>query len=327
MKAPAFWWTDGSAAAALLSPVGWIWGRVAAARMARDGVKAAIPIVCIGNLVAGGAGKTPTALAVARLLAGRGRRPVFLSRGYGGRLREATLVEPGCHAAQDCGDEPLLLAQAFPTVVAADRVAGATLAARHGDVVVMDDGLQNPSLRKDLTIAVVDGERGIGNGRCIPAGPLRAPIAAQWPRVDAVLVIGPGERGDALARQAEQRDVPVVRASLTPGRDAAALVSGRRVLAFAGIGHPGKFFATLEACGAVVAERLALPDHHRFAPGELAAIVARAEAAGLLAVTTEKDIVRIPAPELGALAGRIAVLPVTLDVAGDGLARLLERID
>lgn len=326
MKAPAFWWADGSAAAALLAPVGWIWGRVAAARMARRGARAPVPVVCIGNLVAGGAGKTPTAIAVARRLAERGRRPVFLSRGYGGTLREPMRVDPAHHAATACGDEPLLLARVAPTIVAADRAAGAGLAARHGDVIVMDDGLQNPSLEKDLSLAVVDGARGVGNGRCLPAGPLRAPLAAQWPRVDAVLVIGAGAPGDTLADAATALGRPVMRARLVPDGATAARLAGRRVLAFAGIGHPGKFFATLEACGATVAIRRALADHEPFGPDVVERLVAEAEAAGLIPVTTEKDAARMSAGVRGALAGRLVVLPVTLEWEDSTLDALLDRI-
>lgn len=326
MKAPAFWWEHGSAAAALLAPAGWLWGRIAAARMARPGRRAAVPVVCIGNLVAGGAGKTPTAMAVARLLAARGLRPVFLSRGYGGTLREPTLVDPARHTATECGDEPLLLARLRPTVVAADRVAGAALAVRHGDVIVMDDGLQNPSLVKDITVAVVDGARGVGNGRCIPAGPLRAPLAAQWPQVHALLVIGPDAPGEALAAEAAGRSLPAIRAALVPDPDAAGRLAGRRVFAFAGIGNPEKFFATLQACGAEVAVRRPLADHHAFGPQEVEGLVREAESAGLLPVTTEKDAARIPPATRTALGDRLAVLPVALSCEGDGLERLLSRI-
>ncbi len=271
-------------------------------------------------------GKTPTALALGRILAARGRRPVFLSRGYGGRLREPTLVDPARHTAADCGDEPLLLARAFPAVVAADRVAGAALAARHGDVVVMDDGLQNPSLAKTLAIAVVDGERGVGNGRCIPAGPLRAPLDAQWPRIDALLVIGPGAPGEAVAAQAAGRGVPVLRGALAPDPAAAAAQAGRDVLAFAGIGNPAKFFATLRQCGAKVVEAIALPDHHVFLPGEAEALVARAERDGMVPVTTEKDAARLSPDVAAALAGRLRVLPVTLRLDGAFPEALLERL-
>ncbi len=326
MKAPAFWWEDGSAASALLAPAAWIWGRVAAARMAGNGARAAVPVICIGNLVAGGAGKTPTAIAVARHLAARGRRPVFLSRGYGGTLRDATLVDPGRHTAAQCGDEPLLLARHFPVVVAADRIAGAALAGRHGDVIVMDDGLQNPSLRKDVTIAVVDGGRGIGNGRCIPAGPLRAPLDAQWPKVDALLVIGPGRAGEAVAATAAARGLPVARGRLVADAAAATRVGDREVLAFAGIGAPAKFFATLRETGAKVVEAIALPDHHDFGPGQVERFVARAEEAGLVPITTEKDAARLPAAVAAELAGRLVVLPVRLELDADVLDGLLTRI-
>ncbi|MHB2167016.1 tetraacyldisaccharide 4'-kinase [Alsobacter sp. R-9] len=326
MRAPSFWWEHGSVASALLAPAGWAWGFVAGRRMDRAGTRAEVPVVCIGNLIAGGAGKTPTALAVARLLADAGRRPVFLSRGYGGSAPDALLVDPSRHRADLCGDEPLLLAAAAPTVVSPDRVAGARLAARLGDVIVMDDGLQNPSLAKDLSIAVVDAPRGIGNGRCIPAGPLRAPIATQWRHVDAVLVVGQGAAGDEVAALATGAGIPVLRAALVPDDAAAARLRGRRVLAFAGIGHPARFFDTLRACGADVVEALEFADHYAFAQGEATALVARSEAAGLLAVTTKKDLARLDPDERAALVGRLHVLPVTLRPVGDGLAGLLATL-
>ncbi len=314
MRAPDFWWRDRpTAAARLLAPLGGLYGAVTARRMARAGIGAGVPVVCVGNLVAGGAGKTPTAIALARLLRERGEAPAFLSRGYGGRLKGPVAVDPAIHGAGDVGDEPLLLAGVAPAFVARDRVAGATLAAPRATVIVMDDGLQNPSLVKDLTIAAVDGATGIGNGLCVPAGPLRAPLASQLGHLDAVVVIGKGHPGEAVAARAASRGLRVMTARLVPDAAMAAALSGKRLLAFAGIGRPEKFFATLEALGAIVAERVSLPDHHRFGAGEIEALLARAARDGLMPVTTEKDAARLrsvlPAPDL---ARRLAVLPVTL---------------
>ncbi len=305
MRAPPFWWRPPGLAARLLSPLGLLYGAATAARMKRPGVRASVPVICIGNPTAGGAGKTPAALLVAERLRRFGRRPVFLSRGYGGGLPGPIIVDPARHGPSDCGDEPLLLAAAGPTVVSRDRVAGAELAATLGDVIVMDDGLQNPSLEKTLSIAVVDGATGFGNGFCIPAGPLRAPIADQLPKIDAFLVIG----GDGAGRPVRELGKPWTTARLVADPAAAATLHGRDVSAFAGIGRPEKFFATLRGLGASVRRSAAFADHHPYARGELEGLIAAAEHEKLVLVTTEKDMVKIraAAPDLVA---RIACLPV-----------------
>ncbi|HEX8666703.1 MAG TPA: tetraacyldisaccharide 4'-kinase [Beijerinckiaceae bacterium] len=312
MRAPRFWGEPRpSLAARLLQPAAFVYGVVAARRMDRPGERVGVPVVCIGNFTAGGAGKTPAAIAVARILEEQGERPAFLTRGYGGRLSGPVRVDPARHGPGDVGDEPLLLARTVPTVVARDRPAGARLCRAAGaSAIVMDDGLQNPSLHKDFSVAVVDGEAGVGNGLCLPAGPLRAPLAAQWRHVDAVVLVGDGAAGEAVAREAAARGKPVLRARLTPNPTAAAHLKGARVLAFAGIGRPQKFFATLEACGAVVRTR-AFPDHHPYSEEEIRALLDEARTEALLPVTTEKDLVRIAALGPG-LAGAVAALPVTL---------------
>ena len=189
MREPSFWWGEASLASALLAPLAAIYGAVAQARLGARGRRAGAPVVCIGNLTVGGAGKTPTALAVAAILAAASERPVFLSRGYGGTLAGPVRVDPARHGGHDVGDEPLLLARAAPTIVARDRVKGAAIAAG-ASVIVMDDGFHNPSLVKDFSLLVVDARRGIGNGRVIPAGPLRAPLDAQLARAHALVVVG-----------------------------------------------------------------------------------------------------------------------------------------
>ncbi|BCM82571.1 tetraacyldisaccharide 4'-kinase [Methylobacterium indicum] len=322
-QAPGFWWRETSSPAArLLAPVGHVYGALSARRMARAGTGVPAPVVCIGNFSLGGAGKTPTALAVAGLLHGLGRRPAFLSRGYGGRLAGPVRVDPARHGAAEVGDEPLLLARAHPTIVARDRVAGARACLTEGaDVVVMDDGLQNPGLAKDLSIAVFDGAVGLGNGRVFPAGPLRAPAAAQWPRIDAALVIGGGAPGERLLAEARARGLPALRGRLVPDPAAAAALAGRPVLAFAGIGRPQKFFASLRDLGADLRETRAFPDHHAFTAAQIDALVAEAARTNLLLVTTEKDRVRLP----GDLA--VATLPVVLALdAPEALAALLRRL-
>ena len=325
-RAPAFWQAPTPTFfARALSPVAAIWGAVAARRMDRDGADVGVPVICIGNFTAGGAGKTPTAIAIAHLLIEAGRRPFFLTRGYGGRLG----VDAVGHGAErdtatDVGDEPLLLARHAPVIVARDRVAGARAAVAAGaDVIVMDDGLQNPALRKSFSLAVVDGSAGIGNGLCLPAGPLRAPMQAQWPRVSAVLVIGPGAAGERFAREAEARKVPVLRGELVPDPAAAARLAGAHVVAFAGIGRPEKFYASLRALGADVIETRDFPDHYPFTTADLSGLTALARARDAVLVTTEKDAARMGTSAWDALACRKDVLPVSVRVEGDGLRNLV----
>lgn len=332
MRAPAFWWRPPALAAMLLAPIGWIYGAVTARRMVRAGARAGVPVICVGNFVAGGAGKTPTAIAIAGRLAADGRRPVFLSRGYGGTLAGPIRVDPAVHRAQDCGDEPLLLARAAPTVVARDRLAGARLAATLGDVIVMDDGLQNPTLHKDVTIAVVDGESGVGNGLCCPAGPLRAPLRDQLRHVDVVIVIGPGQAGDAVARTAGEaglggKPTRVLRAKLSPDPDAADRLAGRAVLAFAGIGRPEKFWRTLAHIGVRVAACRPFPDHHPYTRTEIESLLHDARRQGLTLVTTEKDWVRVARVTAPDDVPAIAVLPVSLAWQDEaGLQSMLAQI-
>ncbi|MFN3889182.1 MAG: tetraacyldisaccharide 4'-kinase [Beijerinckiaceae bacterium] len=322
MRAPAFWWKPApDAIAHLLSPFAAIYGAATARRMSQEGARASVPVICVGNFVAGGAGKTPTAIAIARELQGKAEQPVFLSRGYGASRAAAApvTVDPAAHTAADVGDEPLLLARIAPTIVCADRIAGARAAAAKGaSVIVMDDGLQNPALHKDFRVAVVDGAVGVGNGLCIPAGPLRAPLDAQLAHVDAVVIIGDGAAGAFVKTCADQHGVPVTRGQLAPGVDAATLWRGRRVFAFAGIGRPEKFFATLREIGAEIAGARAFPDHHVFTMEEISRL--RGDAARLDAqlITTEKDIARLGA------AQDIATLPVSLAFEDASLARALE---
>jgi tetraacyldisaccharide 4'-kinase len=312
MRAPSFWTTSPpTVLATLLRPLGAIYGAVAARRLRQPAAEASLPVICIGNFTAGGAGKTPTALAAAQVLAAAGHRPVFLTRGYGGRLAGPLLVSPASRAA-DVGDEPLLLARTAPTIVAQDRVAGARLAQSVGDVVIMDDGLQNPTLAKDVSVAVVDGGTGIGNGLCLPAGPLRAPIDVQWSYVQAVLVIGPGAAGEAVATDAARRGRLVLRGHLVPDPADARRLAGQRVLAFAGIGRPAKFFDTLRALGAVLEREIAFPDHHAYEKDELVALLRDARLQGLRPVTTEKDAVRL-GPDIAAREIDIVKVSVALD--------------
>lgn len=330
MRAPRFWWDPSpSLHASLLRPAGIIYTSIAAQRMRRQGEKADLPVICIGNFTVGGAGKTPTALAVAKILDAAGESPAFLSRGYGGRLRGPVQVRRK-HTAFDVGDEPILLAGTARTIVSRDRPAGARLSYEMGSTaVIMDDGLQNPSLIKDCAIAVVDGATGIGNGLSLPAGPLRAPMESQWPAVDAVIVIGDGEQGRQLAEDAGRRGKRVFEARLEPAMEIAKSFEGKKVLAFAGIGRPEKFFDTLEACGAILEAARSFPDHHRYKAAELTALRQEAETRGLQAVTTEKDFARIAAMKDAQPWPDLTVLPVRLRIENEASLRnlLLRRIN
>lgn len=314
MREPSFWWQERGTYSGLLAPFAALYGAVAAQRMARPGAHAALPVICVGNFTLGGSGKTPTAMAIAQLLIARGERPCFLTRGYGGRLKGPVRVDAKAHRAEDVGDEPLLLARIAPTIVAHDRAAGAEVAKGAGaNVVVMDDGLQNPSLEKNLALAVVDGKRGVGNGCVFPAGPLRAPLAAQLERTHALLVIGKISGAADVIAAAGARRIPVFHAMLEPDRAAIAALAKRKVLAFAGIGDPEKFFTTLKAAGIDAPVEKAYPDHHRYTAADAAALIAQAEHGDLKLLTTEKDRARMAGGDaLAALMARSQALPVTL---------------
>jgi tetraacyldisaccharide 4'-kinase len=297
--APDFWTRQGLVAH-LLEPLAWANEAAGTARRALSRPwHADVPVLCVGNLVAGGAGKTPVVLSLARMLTERGSRPHLLSRGYGGSAPGPLAVDPERHGGTQVGDEPLLLARAAPTWIARDRVAGARAAIEAGaGLIVMDDGFQNPGLAKDLSLLVIDGAYGVGNGRVMPAGPLRERVPAALKRADAVVLMGEDETGIlALIGQ-----IPVLRARLVP---AGAPLAGP-VIAFAGIGRPEKFFRTVAETGANLVARHAFADHHVFAETELARLAHEAAAAGARLVTTAKDAVRLPP----AWRARVAVLEV-----------------
>jgi len=325
MKAPRFWWSKPGAAAAMLSPFAKLYGAIAARRLARSGSAAGIPVICVGNPTVGGAGKTPAAIAIARLLIEAGERPYFLTRGYGGRLAGPVRVEAG-HTAVQVGDEPLLLARVAPTMVAANRAAGARLAREKGaSVIVMDDGFQNPSLAKDLSILVIDGTRGIGNGRVVPAGPLRAPLKPQLERAHAIMIVGHVGAAAPLVATVTARKLPLFHATLNPDQKTVEALAGKKVLAFAGIGDPEKFFATVIAAGIDAVATRGFPDHHRFTVNDVRSLLDEATRKGLLLLTTEKDMARIQADAaLGDLASPAHVLPVTLTITEEeGFGKLV----
>lgn len=321
MRAPDFWYRRPGLTAALLSPLGFCYGAAGRLRAALTTPwTAPVPVICCGNLTVGGAGKTPTAIAVARAVAARGRAAAFLTRGYGGAARGPLKVDLAVHDAAAVGDEPLLLAAEAPTFVSRDRRAGAQAAVLDGaDVIVMDDGLTNPGLRQDLSLVVVDGATGFGNGRVVPAGPLRERLARGIARAHAFVLVGT-DLSNLAAALAER--APVLAARLVPDIAARSL-HGRRVFAFAGIGRPAKFFDTLAELGAQLVGQRALPDHHPYSADEAMALVDTALRYDATPVTTRKDHVRLPE------AVRKLVVPVAVDLVFDdpvALERLIDQV-
>ncbi|WP_024507586.1 tetraacyldisaccharide 4'-kinase [Bradyrhizobium sp. ARR65] len=314
MREPAFWHRPASWTSHLLWPFAALYGAVAGLRMARKGFDAGVPVFCVGNYHLGGAGKTPTVLALADILRELGETPVVLSRGYGGRRRGPLMVDAGRHTAVDVGDEPLMLAVHIPAVVSRDRIDGVALArSQRASVILMDDGFQNPALAKDTALIVIDSERGLGNGCVFPAGPLRAPLAPQLARTSALIVIGAGTAAKDVAAAVAASGKPVLAAHLRPDAAAIEKLRGKRVLAFAGIGDPERFFRTLGAAGVEVAQRKAFADHHPFSAREIEALVTAAKRDGLMLVTTEKDLVRLRGDaQLAALSQEIVPFPVSL---------------
>ena len=326
LKPPRFWhdqhqrWQPG-----LLAPLGLLYGRATIWRMGQPGIAAPCPVVCIGNFTLGGAGKTPTAIWMARRLAALGHTPAILSRGYGARVREPIVVDPARHVAADVGDEPLLLARVAMTIVSPDRVASMRLAVGKGATcIILDDGLQNPSLAKDLVLAVIDGASGFGNGAVFPAGPLRAAVADQARFAHAVMLIGDGQAGEQAAARV---GLPVINGHLAPDPLIAAQLAGRSVVALAGIGQPAKFVTTLQSCGVQVIGLQASGDHAVFSHATMAATLAQARAQNAMIVTTEKDAARMGGRWLPGIVERLVVLPVTLTITrGDAvLDRLISE--
>jgi tetraacyldisaccharide 4'-kinase len=317
VKSPVFW-TENGPLVALLAPLGSLYGRIVTHRARRPGTRLDVPVLCIGNATLGGSGKTPVVRSLARILAEEfGLVPHVVTRGYGGRVRNTTRVDPASHDAATVGDEPLLLARDAVVWVGRDRLASgrAAIAAGAG-FILMDDGFQNASLAKSASWLVVDGPAGIGNGRVFPAGPLRERFADATLRAEALVMIGPdrqllGERAGLPVLAAELHHPPAVLAEL----------AGRPLLAFAGIGRPAKFFDSLADAGLQLTETRAFPDHHPFTEAELAGLHTAAGRSGATLVTTEKDLVRLPP---GQRRG-IVTIPVTICWRNQEMVRGLLR--
>ena len=292
-EAPPFWWTKPDWRARSLWPISFVYGRIAGSRMANaERASVPVPVICVGNFTVGGAGKTPTALTLARAAKDKGLKPGFLSRGYGGSARGITVVDPAIHTAKLVGDEPLLLAREALTVISRRRVDGARRLVEEGaDLIIMDDGFQSARLAIDYALLVIDAGRGIGNGHLLPGGPLRAPIAEQLRQTSGLLKVGNGKAAEPLVRLAARAGKPFFTASVEVcGQEDLA---GGSVLAFAGIADPRKFFRTVESLGAKIVVHRPFGDHQHLSDVQIGDILDTAERHALRIVTTSKDFVRL----------------------------------
>lgn len=295
---PPSWWQNetGHILPKYLSPLGGLYGAIVKARFRyTKPYDCRLPVLCVGNFTLGGTGKTPISLKLAELLARQGWQPTFLSRGYKGKFAGPLLVDPEIHDADDVGDEPLLLAKQAPTIISKNRVDGAWLIEqRRNNFVIMDDGFQNPTVRKNISLIALDSTNGLGNHRVFPAGPLRAPLEFQLAMADAIVITG--GKAEALRHELTQKykfRKPIFSGHLQP-EDDISWVREKPILAYAGIARPEKLFNSLTNAGGKVIRRLPFPDHHTFTAKDADHITRLALADGLQLITTEKDLVRIP---------------------------------
>mgnify|MGYP000131835437 CR=1 FL=1 len=321
MKAPSFWAHKGLISTLLL-PLSWLYQLAGLCRLGiTRPYRSSLPVICVGNITSGGTGKTPVSAYLAALARAQGLRPAILSRGYGGGLQEPTLIDPALHSAADCGDEPLLLAMNTPVIVARHRGKGAAFieAQNRFDLIIMDDGMQNPQLHKDHIICVFDGAVGMQNKRIFPAGPLRTKPAAGQKHASLIMVNGPDKTG----LQAHITGTPIINFDLEAGASIPEIDTSQPLFAFAGIGRPDRFFETLAQEGYYLVQTKAFGDHHPYQPDEITALVEGARALSALLITTEKDWVRLPKN----CQDHIAYLPVSLHISEADTARLTDILN
>lgn len=311
-EAPPFWWKDRDWRAWLLAPIAKLYGFVAGRRLKRARrLPMPVPVICVGNFTVGGAGKTPTVIALARAAAAKGLKVGVLSRGYGGTMDRTTVIDPHHHRARDVGDEPLLIAREALVVISRRRVEGARRLIEEGvDLILLDDGFQSAALLFDYALMVVDTRRGIGNGFIIPAGPVRAPTQLQLSFATALLKVGNGVAADPFIRSSARSGKPVFEAAIRPVEP--NRIASQKVLAFAGIAEPGKFYETVRGLGAEIVETRSFGDHYYLSADEMEEILAVAEAKGLTIVTTAKDAARLQGE--GGIAERLLEKLVVIDV-------------
>ena len=325
LRTPSWWYSKASLIPALLAPAALIWNAAARTRWAFvKPYQSKLPVICVGNFTAGGAGKTPTALSLAHILQDAGERPIILTRGYGGTVKGPHLIDTSADTVRMVGDEPLLLARVAPTIVAADRAEGARLAERQdASVIIMDDGFQNPGLAKSLSLIVVDGALGLGNEHVIPAGPLRASLGIQLAQANGIILVGDGDASERVQALAEGASLPVLAAEISPDSDITWL-KDKLVVAFAGIGSPDKFFRTVEGLGGRLAARMPYADHHPYSPSDAQELLDLASHHSAQLVTTQKDLVRIVGgDELQKLKEKSRALPVRLQFKDELAAKKL----
>ena len=321
MKTPSFW-DHKNIMGALLFPVSWLWlfGAYLRQKLATTG-RSSLPVICIGNISVGGTGKTPLAAHLCYLLKEKGYQPAILTRGYGGQETGPLIVDPSLHDVGDVGDEPLMLSLNELVIVSRDRLRGAYFIQRStvANVIIMDDGMQNPWLEKDMTIGVFDGGIGCGNNWIFPAGPLRQSLRSGLKQISIAVINGEDETG--LVNQLTDK-VPVILGSLMPDPDTVSDIKSKRLIAFAGIGRPTRFFKTVETCGADVVQTLAFADHHPYSDADLTRLHLDAVQQGAELVTTLKDWIRLP-PEW---RDRVNVLPVSMSFSEEADMMLMNMV-